>query len=126
MKPSVVFSLWRILTALALLRAAAAVFAAVPAAKSDNPWFRPPITTYYDEGKYIYERNCILCHGITGKGDGELVRGQLRGCELLERALYCAVHHSLQAGRVVEFEAGFRGLNGRVGLRGFGLHDGQR
>jgi mono/diheme cytochrome c family protein len=44
------------------------------AAKSDNPWFRPPLASYYDEGKYIYERNCILCHGITGKGDGELVQ----------------------------------------------------
>ena len=39
-----------------------------------NPWFRPPLRSSYDDGKYVYERNCILCHGATGRGDGELVQ----------------------------------------------------
>lgn len=28
-------------------------------------------TTATDEGKVIYGQMCILCHGITGKGNGE-------------------------------------------------------
>lgn len=29
----------------------------------------------YAQGKYLYERNCILCHGPRGDGDGELSKG---------------------------------------------------
>lgn len=28
-------------------------------------------TTANVEGKYIYEQMCVLCHGLTGKGNGE-------------------------------------------------------
>lgn len=34
-----------------------------------------PVTLDYNlyaEGKYVYERNCILCHGVRGDGEGEL------------------------------------------------------
>ncbi|HWA09754.1 MAG TPA: cytochrome c [Opitutaceae bacterium] len=50
------------------------VVAAALAAGAANPWYRPPIAAEYDEGKYVYDRNCILCHGPKGKGDGELVQ----------------------------------------------------
>jgi len=29
----------------------------------------------YAEGKYVYERNCVVCHGARGDGAGELSKG---------------------------------------------------
>src|SRR5215210_934007 len=37
-----------------------------------NPAFTPPDTALFDEGRYVYERNCILCHGERGDGKGEM------------------------------------------------------
>lgn len=37
-----------------------------------------PVTLDYNlyaEGKYVYERNCIVCHGPRGDGKGELAAG---------------------------------------------------
>ena len=31
--------------------------------------------TLYAQGKYVFERNCILCHGPRGDGEGELSKG---------------------------------------------------
>lgn len=28
----------------------------------------------YDQGRYVYERNCILCHGEKGDGNGEMAK----------------------------------------------------
>ena len=67
------FSPFKIAAILALL-GAAAVFAAASAEAPANPWFHPPNLSYYDQGKYVYERNGLVCHGVTGKGDGELVQ----------------------------------------------------
>lgn len=41
----------------------------VPGARSD-----PDQSAYarYTQGKFVYERNCILCHGLKGDGNGEL------------------------------------------------------
>ena len=39
-----------------------------------NPWFKPPLRASYEEGQFVYERNCVICHGRTGKGDGDLVQ----------------------------------------------------
>ena len=26
----------------------------------------------YEQGRYVYERNCVICHGVRGDGQGEL------------------------------------------------------
>jgi mono/diheme cytochrome c family protein len=31
--------------------------------------------TLYAQGKYVFERNCIVCHGPRGDGEGELSKG---------------------------------------------------
>jgi mono/diheme cytochrome c family protein len=31
--------------------------------------------TLYMQGKYVFERNCIICHGPRGDGEGELSKG---------------------------------------------------
>lgn len=33
----------------------------------------PPNRDYYFQGKHVYEKSCMPCHGKRGKGDGELV-----------------------------------------------------
>lgn len=42
-----------------------------PAYSADAP--RPtPDFEIYAHGRYVYERNCIICHGLRGDGKGEL------------------------------------------------------
>ncbi len=41
-----------------------AVAACTPAAMPDAP-----------EGAALFAENCIMCHGVTGRGDGELAQG---------------------------------------------------
>jgi mono/diheme cytochrome c family protein len=48
----------------ALLATASALIAADPAAPLDF--------NLYMQGKYVYERNCIVCHGQRGDGNGEM------------------------------------------------------
>ena len=36
-----------------------------------------PGTKTFDRGKYEYETNCAVCHGLSGKGDGPFA-GQLQ------------------------------------------------
>lgn len=50
--------------ALVLLALAPALLAAEPAAPLDF--------NLYMQGKYVYERNCIVCHGQRGDGNGEI------------------------------------------------------
>ena len=38
-------------------------------------WFRPPEAAFVSEGKFVYERNCTVCHGRGGDGKGEMVQG---------------------------------------------------
>ena len=57
---------------LALL--AAGALAGLSGAERPNPWFDPPDPASYGEGRYVYRRNCAICHGETGRGDGELVQ----------------------------------------------------
>ncbi|MDZ4402714.1 cytochrome c [Prosthecobacter sp.] len=54
----------KIPAAFALLAAASALMAADPAASLDF--------NLYMQGRYVYERNCIVCHGARGDGNGEL------------------------------------------------------
>lgn len=37
-----------------------------------NPAFTPPNRSLFAEGRYVYERNCIVCHGARGDGQGEM------------------------------------------------------
>ncbi len=48
----------------ALLATASTLMAADPAAPLDF--------NLYMQGKYVYERNCIVCHGLRGDGNGEM------------------------------------------------------
>ncbi len=37
--------------------------------------FSPPDRAWFAPGRFVYQRHCAPCHGLTGRGDGELVRG---------------------------------------------------
>jgi mono/diheme cytochrome c family protein len=40
-----------------------------------------PVTlnfTRYMEGKYVFERNCMICHGARGDGAGEMAASLLQ------------------------------------------------
>ncbi len=54
-----------LLSCVALLRGAAA------------EGFVPPDESLYAMGRYVYERNCLVCHGRWGDGDGELSKGMI-------------------------------------------------
>jgi mono/diheme cytochrome c family protein len=49
----------------------AATPAETPAASSS---FRPPDRSLFAAGRFVYQKNCQVCHGRFGEGDGELVR----------------------------------------------------
>lgn len=40
----------------------------------DSPNFRPPDRSLFAAGRFVYQKNCQVCHGRFGEGDGELVR----------------------------------------------------
>ncbi len=39
--------------------------------------FAPPDESFYAMGRYVYERNCLVCHGQWGDGDGEMAKGMV-------------------------------------------------
>jgi mono/diheme cytochrome c family protein len=44
------------------------------AAVTNPPTFKPkpPEDSLWPEGRYVYQRNCLICHGANGDGRGEL------------------------------------------------------
>lgn len=42
------------------------------ASSTNNPAFRPPDETLIPQGRFVYERNCAVCHGKYGDGRGEM------------------------------------------------------
>ncbi len=56
---------------MAFLAAGAAVAEVAPS------WFRPSVMSLIPEGRFVYERNCQVCHGRWGDGDGEMAKGML-------------------------------------------------
>ena len=38
------------------------------------PWFPPPQATSNADGRHLYQVNCSMCHGATGKGDGPVLQ----------------------------------------------------
>ena len=45
-------------------------------AGTNDPPFRPtlPDDTLWPQGRYVYQRNCLVCHGTYGDGTGEMGR----------------------------------------------------
>ncbi|KAF0175096.1 MAG: hypothetical protein FD161_3408 [Limisphaerales bacterium] len=58
----------------ALLALLSCVALARDAAAAD---FSPPDESLYLMGRYVYERNCLVCHGRWGDGDGEMAKGMI-------------------------------------------------
>lgn len=50
------------------------LLASLATAMADEPRLQLDYNLYA-EGRYVYERNCILCHGPRGDGNGELSKG---------------------------------------------------
>ncbi|MEO6739547.1 MAG: cytochrome c [Chthoniobacteraceae bacterium] len=45
------------------------------ACADDPPAHRSRINyDLFDQGRYVYERNCLLCHGVKGDGNGEFAK----------------------------------------------------
>lgn len=38
------------------------------------PNFKPPDRDLFRQGRFVYQKNCMVCHGRFGEGNGELVR----------------------------------------------------
>lgn len=51
----------------------------LPSARAEktNAWFQPPDVALFSAGRYVYQRNCIACHGQWGDGKGEMAAGML-------------------------------------------------
>lgn len=58
---------WLLVAAIALLRGASA-----EDKRADNPAYRRPDFALFYSGRYVYERHCIICHGVSGDGNGEM------------------------------------------------------
>jgi mono/diheme cytochrome c family protein len=37
-----------------------------------NPAYRRPDFSLFQSGRYVYERHCLVCHGVDGDGKGEM------------------------------------------------------
>lgn len=49
---------------------------ALSAAEENRPAaFQPPDDTLYAQGRYVYQRNCLTCHGTRGDGKGDMAEG---------------------------------------------------
>ena len=66
-------SLFRCLALLVLLFAVAPFLGAEePAGNDETPVRVGPDFSLYAEGKFVYENNCVVCHGVMGDGRGEM------------------------------------------------------
>ena len=47
----------------------------LPCAAEESPKARVGVDyVLYDQGRYVYERNCLICHGDRGDGKGEMAK----------------------------------------------------
>lgn len=66
-------SLFRCLAHFVVLIAAVALVRAEETAGGDETAVRVgPDFSLYAEGKFVYENNCVVCHGVMGDGRGEM------------------------------------------------------
>lgn len=49
-----------------------ALFALLPSASAEDWKPNLPDREQFDRGQYVFERNCIVCHGVRGDGLGEM------------------------------------------------------
>lgn len=42
--------------------------------RAQEPVYTPPSFEVFMKGRYVFERNCILCHGERGDGNGEMAK----------------------------------------------------
>jgi len=50
--------------------------------------FVPPDDSIFPMGRFVYERNCLVCHGRWGDGDGEMAKGMLPKPRKFSTALF--------------------------------------
>lgn len=61
-----------IVTLIVALGAVPVVLAEGPSTEDENPVRVGPDISFYGEGKFVYENNCVVCHGAMGDGRGEM------------------------------------------------------
>jgi mono/diheme cytochrome c family protein len=68
------------------------------AADTNAPSFQPklPDASLWPQGRYVYQRNCLVCHGTYGDGRGEMGRELKPRPRNFERGLF--KYHSTPAG----------------------------
>lgn len=65
----------RLLTVLAAVSAGGSIATTFAAEPARATVFNPPDDTLYAQGRYVYQRNCLTCHGARGDGRGDMAEG---------------------------------------------------
>ncbi len=55
-----------------LLLSVASIAWATEEAAPENPAYKAPDRSLFQRGRYVFEQNCVVCHGERGNGKGEM------------------------------------------------------
>lgn len=66
---------WLVLVGCLRLLIAVGLWGAAPVAKPEAGAIRAPDHQALAQGRFVFQKNCVPCHGRFGEGDGELVKG---------------------------------------------------